>query len=80
MIEGERAAIEIEAEAGAKLEGVALEVVRVSHLVVSPTATRASEAKILADIGDAGSCNIDVKCVDPQDSVDARLGAPASAS
>ena len=38
-------------------------------------ATRADEAKILADIGDSGSCNINVKCVDPQDAV--TLGAAA---
>jgi len=75
VIDGERAAIEIEAEKGATLAGVTLEIARVSHLVVGPMATRADEAKILADIGDSGSCNINVKCVDPQDSV--TLGAAA---
>jgi hypothetical protein len=75
VIDGERAAIEIEVPKDASLAGVALEIARVSHLVVGPMATRAEEAKILADIGDSGSCNINVKCVDPQDEV--TLGAAA---
>jgi hypothetical protein len=40
VVDGERIAIEIEAEAGATLAGTALDVVRVSHLVVGPMATR----------------------------------------
>jgi hypothetical protein len=75
VIDGERAAIEIEVAKDASVAGVALEIARVSHLVVGPTATRSEEAKILADIGDSGACNINVKCVDPQDSV--TLGAAA---
>lgn len=75
VIDGERAAIEIEAAKDASLAGVTLEIARVSHLVVGPMATREEEAKILSDIGRAGSCNINVKCVDPQDSV--TLGAAA---
>ena len=75
VIDGERAAIEIEAEADASLAGVVLEIARVSHLVVGPTSTRQDEAKLLSDIGDSGSCNINVKCVQPQDAV--TLGAAA---
>lgn len=76
VIEGERAAIEIEADAGATLAGATLVIARVSHLVVGANATRQQEAKLLADIGDSGSCNIDVKCVTPQDSV--TLGSAAA--
>jgi hypothetical protein len=75
VIDGERAAIEIEAAAGASLAGVSLQVARVSHLVVSPTATKAQEAKILADIGDSGACNINWKCLSLQDEV--TVGAAA---
>jgi len=75
VIDGERAAIEIEVEKGATIAGLTLEIARVSHLVVGPMATRAEEAKILADIGDSGSCNVNVKCVIPQDAV--TLGAAA---
>ena len=69
VIDGERAAIEIEAEPGASLAGVSLAIVRVSHLVVSPMASKAQEAKVLADIGDSGSCNLDWKCHPVQDEV-----------
>ena len=69
VIDGERAAIEIEAEAGATLAGTVLEIARVSHLVVGPTSTRQQEAKLLSDIDTSGACNINVKCVQPQDAV-----------
>ena len=75
VVDGERVAIEIEAEAGATTTGVALDIVRVSHLVVGPMATKDQEAKILADIGRSGSCNIDWKCLTLQDQV--TLGAAA---
>ncbi|CAG0963710.1 lysyl endopeptidase [Burkholderiales bacterium] len=69
VIEGERAAIEVEAGAGATLAGVALDIARVSHMVVSARMSKQDAAKRLVDIGDAGACNFDVKCVEPQDSV-----------
>jgi hypothetical protein len=75
VIDGERAAIEIEAQADAPLAGVRLEIVRVSHLVVAASSSRAEEAKLLSDIGDSGPCNIDVKCVIPQDALTAAAAA-----
>lgn len=67
VIEGERVVIELEAPAAAALAGAKLELVRVSHLVVGPRTSPQDAAKILSDIGDSGSCNINVKCVSPQD-------------
>jgi len=67
VIEGTRAAVEVEAKAGTPLDGLVLEIARVSHLVASPTASAADELKLLQDIGRSGSCNINVKCVQPQD-------------
>ncbi len=70
VIDGAAAAIEIAVPAGAKLDGASLEIARLSHLVVGPTASKAEEAKLLSDIGDSGSCNIDFKCgPTPQDDV-----------
>lgn len=62
VVDGERVAIEIEAPVSARLAGVTLEVARLSHLVVSPSASRPAEAKLLSDIGDSDFCNIDFKC------------------
>ena len=62
VIDGERVAIENEVPESAKLAGAILEVVRLSHLVVRPSASRTAEAKLLSDIGDSGSCNIDFQC------------------
>lgn len=67
VIDGASAAIEVQAKAGMSLEGVTLEVARLSHLVVRATASAADESKLLQDIGRSGACNIDVKCVVPQD-------------
>jgi hypothetical protein len=70
VIEGQSAAIEIEVPSAAKLGGATLEIARLSHLVVGATASKADEAKLLSDIGDSGSCNIDFKCgPTPQDQV-----------
>lgn len=70
VIEGSAAAIEISVPAAAKLDGAGFEITRVSHLVVDPSKSKAEEAKILSDIGDSGSCNIDFKCSPtPQDQV-----------
>ena len=63
VIEGERVVIELEAPAGAALAGAKLELVRVSHLVVGPRTSPQDAAKILSDIGDSGTCNIDAACV-----------------
>ena len=53
-----------------RLDGAGFEITRVSHLVVDPSKSKAEEAKILSDIGDSGSCNIDFKCSPtPQDQV-----------
>jgi hypothetical protein len=60
VIDGERAAIEIEAEKGATLAGVTLEIARVSHLVVARWRRAPTRRRFLADIGDSGSCNINV--------------------
>lgn len=62
VVDGARVAIEIEVPVSARLAGVALEVARLSHLVVSPSASRPAEAKLLSDIGDSDFCNIDFKC------------------
>lgn len=67
VIDGDRAAIEIEASPEASLAGAVLELARVSHLVVGPAASAADAAKRLQDIGRSGSCNVNVKCVQPQD-------------
>ena len=67
VIEGARVAVEVEAKAGTPLAGLSLEIARVSHLVASPTASAGDELKLLQDIGRSGSCNINVKCVQPQD-------------
>jgi hypothetical protein len=69
VIDGERIAIEVEAKAGAPLAGVTLELVRLSHLVASANASAREELKLLQDIGKSDSCNINVKCVDPQDAL-----------
>jgi lysyl endopeptidase len=71
VVDGDRIAVEFEAEKGATVACVVLEVPMVSHIVVSMTASRAEEAKLLSDIGDSGSCNIDVVCSPPvpQDSI-----------
>ena len=65
VVDGERIAIEVEAKAGAPLAGVTLELARLSHLVASAKASAREELKLLQDIGDSGSCNLNVKCGPP---------------
>ena len=62
VIDGERAAIEFEAKAGTPLAGVTLEIARLSHLVASARASASDEIKLLQDIGDSESCNVNYKC------------------
>jgi len=76
VADGPRVAIELVAKAGASTTAGTLELVRVSHLVVGPRTGAAEEAKILSDIGDSGSCNINYKCVTPfDDDVVSQAGA-----
>jgi hypothetical protein len=64
-LEGDVARIELEARPGAKLGGARLVIPRVSHQVITGLALR-RDTKSVVDIGRAGACNIDVKCVSPQ--------------
>jgi len=65
VIDGERVAIELEAKAGTPLGGATLEIARLSHLVAGAAASARDEVKLLQDIGDSGSCNLNVKCAPP---------------
>ena len=75
VIEGERIIVELEIPDASALAGAKLVIPRVSHLVVGPRTTAQEEAKILSDIGDSGSCNVNVKCVQPQDTALANQSA-----
>lgn len=65
-IEGSIATIEFAAPADAKLDGVTLTIPRLSHHLIAGAALKSSGSKDISDIGSAGACNIDVKCVSPQ--------------
>jgi len=65
VLSGDRATIEVSAEAGTRVTGTVLGVVAVSHQVVAPAQLRKLGAKDLTQIGAAGSCEIDLACVSP---------------
>lgn len=65
VLEGDTAIIEIQAAAGVTFDGVALLMGPLSHLVVAGEALQRVADKRNSDIGDSGSCNIDVACVAP---------------
>jgi len=65
VLEGSRATIELSAGPGVAVKGVKLTLVQVSHLALAGDALRPG-ALVAKDIGDSGSCNVNVKCVSPQ--------------
>jgi hypothetical protein len=65
-LEGSTATLEFHAAAGAKLDGVTVTIPRHSHHLVAGLYLKRASAKLVDDIGTAGPCNIDVKCVVPQ--------------
>jgi hypothetical protein len=65
VLEGDTAIIEFHAAADTRYDGVALVMGPLSHLVVAGEALQRTGEKRNDEIGDAGSCNIDVACVTP---------------
>ncbi len=65
VLEGDTATIELHAGAGASFDGLVLALGPLSHLVIAGDDLRQIDAKRAADIGDSGSCNIDVACTNP---------------
>ncbi|MFO1322616.1 MAG: serine protease [Burkholderiales bacterium] len=68
VLEGDVAVVEVHAEAGAALEGVALRIPRVAHMLVGGKDLQAPATAIAkaTGIGAAGGCNVDVACLSPQ--------------
>ncbi len=60
VLEGDRARVELELAAGIDPARVEVEFIRLSHLEVAGASVL---TKRIGDIGDAGSCNIDIACV-----------------
>lgn len=58
--EGAEQTVEVFAPAGVDPALAAVRIARVSHLFASPAS---GFAKRTADIGDSGSCNVDIKCI-----------------
>ncbi len=67
VLAGEAAAVELHVAAGAPLPDATLAIPRVSHQLVTGADLLAPHAK--AGIGSAGSCNVDVACVAPQNAL-----------
>jgi hypothetical protein len=65
VLEGDTATIEVHAGAGASFDGLVLALGPLSHLVIAGDDLRQIDAKRAADIGDSGSCNIDLACTNP---------------
>ena len=65
VLEGDTATIELHAGAGVALENVVVGLPRVSHHVVGGAGLQKLSVKNAADIGRAGSCEIDLACVVP---------------
>ncbi|HVE49129.1 MAG TPA: trypsin-like peptidase domain-containing protein [Casimicrobiaceae bacterium] len=65
VLEGDKATVELHAVNGATVEGLALSFGPISHLVVAGASLNDFQKRV-QDIGDAGSCNIDVACVTPE--------------
>ena len=65
VLEGDTAIVELHAAAGATFDGVALVMGPLSHLALAGEALQRAGEKRDDEIGDAGSCNIDVACVTP---------------
>jgi hypothetical protein len=66
VLEGDGATIELHAGPGVAIDGLALTLGPLSHLVIAGDDLRQIDAKRASDIGDSGSCNIDFACVTPQ--------------
>lgn len=66
VLEGDVATLEIAVEPGIGIPAAVLTIAGISHQVVAPASLRSMTTKDVADIGFAGSCNIDVACVMPQ--------------
>ncbi|MFN3630545.1 MAG: trypsin-like serine peptidase, partial [Casimicrobiaceae bacterium] len=60
VLEGDRARVELELAPGIDPARVEVEFIRLSHLEVAGASVR---TKRIGDIGDSGSCNIDIACV-----------------
>ncbi|HVF63256.1 MAG TPA: serine protease [Casimicrobiaceae bacterium] len=65
VLEGDTAIIEVAALAGASFSDLSVDIGPISHLVVAGSALHTVDAKRVSDIGRAGSCNIDIACVEP---------------
>ena len=72
VIEGDVAIIEIVARADVMHADIALQLDRVSHLVVEPAAFASIGPKRVQDIGGSGACNVDVACELPDAALEAR--------
>ena len=64
VLEGDTAIIELHAAGGATVDGLAMIVGPLSHLVIAGASLQDAR-KRAADIGDADSCNLDFACVSP---------------
>ncbi|HVO86940.1 MAG TPA: hypothetical protein VMV45_00240, partial [Casimicrobiaceae bacterium] len=62
VIAGEVAVLELHAGTSTVIDGEQLQVAMVSHQVVGPADLKSAAAKLVEDIGTAGSCNVDIKC------------------
>jgi hypothetical protein len=71
VIEGDVAIIEIVARADVTHADIALQLDRVSHLVVDPAALASIGPKRVQDIGGSGACNVDVACELPDAALEA---------
>jgi len=65
VLEGDTATIEFHAGAGASFDGQVLTLGPLSHLVIAGDDLRRIDAKRAVDIGDSGTCNIDLACTNP---------------
>jgi hypothetical protein len=65
-LDGDVATIELQAGAGAKIDGIKLTIPRVAHHLLAGMALKQSDAKTVSDIGSSDACEIDVACVQPQ--------------
>ncbi len=65
VLAGETAVVELHANAATPIEGVVLDLPKVSHQMVANADLRSLTPKDAKAIGSSGSCNIDVACVVP---------------
>jgi len=65
VLEGDTATLELHAGDGAAFDGLVLALGPVSHLVIAGGDLWKIDAKRAQDIGDSGTCNIDLACTTP---------------